>query len=238
MINIYNIFKWVFLFSFLIFLIKYTSQNRLSKKLKIDYIEIKTKEKRFLSSEDILKYINTSPHFDTSQLNIFNTKELEDLLDLHPGIDNAEVYTYQNGNIRILVNQKKAIVRIKTETDDFYLDEYGQKMKLCKNYFPKLLVATGKINDTHHKEIFDFVCLLRKSNFWNSQISQIYFSDDDIFLIPIVGDHKINIGNFNNISLKLENLYHFYNKAISFKGWQTYSDINLKFNNQIVCTKR
>ena len=47
MINIYNIFKWGFLFSVVIFLIKYTSQNRLSKKFKIDYIEVKTKEKRF-----------------------------------------------------------------------------------------------------------------------------------------------------------------------------------------------
>ena len=34
------------------------------------------------------------------------------------------------------------------------------------------------------------------------------------------------------------NLYQFYKVAMPVKGWQTYSDINLKFNNQIVCARK
>ena len=37
---------------------------------------------------------------------------------------------------------------------------------------------------------------------------------------------------------KLDNLYHFYKIAMDLKGWQTYSDINLKFNNQIICVRK
>lgn len=239
MINIFKILKWVFLFFILIFLVKFTNKNILNQTIKIDYIGIQAKEKKFLTIEGVLKYIkDLLPNFDNLTLNDFSANELENLLNLHPCINKAEVYTDQNGNIGILVKQKKAVVRIKNKTDDYYLDEYGKKMKLCENYFPKLIVATGDINFTHHQVIFDFVSLISESNFWNAQISQIYFSEDDVFLIPTVGDHKVNIGDFSNISVKLGNLYEFYTKVISNKGWQTYSDINLKFNNQIICTKR
>ena len=41
-----------------------------------------------------------------------------------------------------------------------------------------------------------------------------------------------------DINEKLENLYQFYKQAMPLKGWQTYSDISLKYSNQIVCTKK
>ena len=57
-------------------------------------------------------------------------------------------------------------------------------------------------------------------------------------MIPRVGSQKINIGDFENIAEKLDNLYQFYKVAMPVKGWQVYSEINLKFNNQIVCAKK
>ena len=49
---------------------------------------------------------------------------------------------------------------------------------------------------------------------------------------------KIHLGELVNVTKKLENLYQFYKQAMPVKGWQTYSDISLKYNNQIVCTKK
>ena len=48
----------------------------------------------------------------------------------------------------------------------------------------------------------------------------------------------INIGGFEDIVEKLDNLYQFYKVAMPVNGWQTYSNINLKFNNQIVCVRK
>jgi len=42
-----------------------------------------------------------------------------------------------------------------------------------------------------------------------------------------------------NLNLeRLDNLYQFYKVAMPLKGWQSYSRINLKFNNQIVCVRK
>ncbi len=239
MISFLKILNWFLLISVFIFVIKFTNRSILNQKIKINHISVVATEEKFLTDQNIFKYIKKLfPNLGNTKINRFQSAKLEAYLMLHPAIKNAEVYFEQNGNIGILVKQKKAVVRIKTLHDDYYLDEYGDKMKLCENYFPKLIVASGNINTTHHKEIFDFISFLSKSKFWYAQICQIHFAEEDIFLIPNIGDHKINIGDFNNISFKLDNLYKFYTKAISNKGWQTYSEINLKFNNQIVCTKR
>ena len=80
--------------------------------------------------------------------------------------------------------------------------------------------------------------LVNKSDFWKSQITQLHFYDNEFIIIPRVGDHKIYFGELLNINSKLENLFQFYTKVIPTKGWQKYKNVILKYENQIVCTKR
>ena len=51
-------------------------------------------------------------------------------------------------------------------------------------------------------------------------------------------EQKIYFGLLTNIHEKLDNLYQFYKQVMPVKGWQTYRDISVKYNNQIVCTKK
>jgi cell division protein FtsQ len=118
------------------------------------------------------------------------------------------------------------------------LDEFGRKMQISDNYTPKLVVATGEISAKNHIGIFEFIKLINNSDFWSAQITQIHFEHNNILLITRVGSQKINIGSFKNISEKLDNLYQFYIVAMPLKGWQNYSNINLNFNNQIVCVRK
>jgi cell division protein FtsQ len=62
--------------------------------------------------------------------------------------------------------------------------------------------------------------------------------NEDIILIPRVGYQQIVFGKPVNVEDKFRKLKLFYEKGISDKGWNNYSYINLKFKNQIVCTKK
>ena len=140
--------------------------------------------------------------------------------------------------MNVKLEQRKAIVRIKTTSADYYLDEDGLEMSLSRNYTPGVLVVSGDANTLHHEDIFSFVKTINKSEFWKSQITQLHFQEDEVILIPRVGNKKIHFGTLTDINEKLENLYQFYKQAMPLKGWQTYSDISLKYSNQIVCTKK
>ena len=51
------------------------------------------------------------------------------------------------------------------------------------------------------------------------------------------GDYKIDFGNLTEVDVKFKKLKAFYNKAFEDKTIQNYKAINLKYHNQVVCTK-
>jgi len=57
-------------------------------------------------------------------------------------------------------------------------------------------------------------------------------------LIPRVGAHLILFGSIDNYERKFRNLKIFYEQGLNNIGWNKYEKINLKFDNQIVCTKK
>ena len=237
--KIFIIFKWTLALALLVVLLMFTNVQQSIQKINLNDITIKESADNFVNEQIIYNYLTDNlVCLDSILITDFNKEKLENLLECHPGIKEVEVFASQQGGLDILIDQKKAIVRVKSNTEDYYLDEFGEKMQLSDHYIPKLVVATGEITTKDHSGIFEFVKKIDKSDFWNAQITQIHFEKDDIFLIPRVGSQKINIGDFENIAEKLDNLYQFYKVAMPVKGWQVYSEINLKFNNQIVCAKK
>ena len=94
-------------------------------------------------------------------------------------------------------------------------------------------------NNSYAQALFELANLLSEDDLWAYQIIQIHFSKDkEVILIPRVGNHKIIFGMLKNLEEKFQNLRLFYEQAIRLKGWNSYTDINLKFKNQIVCTKK
>tara|TARA_B100001758_G_scaffold247950_1_gene268954 strand:- start:20435 stop:21154 length:720 start_codon:yes stop_codon:yes gene_type:complete len=233
------IFKWV-LVTFLLFVIlSFTNDRQNNQLINLNDISIGLSENNFINKQIILTYlVEKNINFDSILLNDFQIEDLERILHLHPGIHDVEVFSNQKGDVSMLIEQKKPIVRIKSNYDDCYLDKFGQRIDLSDNYTASLIVATGKIEINNYKEIVAFINEINKSEFWKSQLTQLHYNDDDIILIPRVGDHKIHIESLDNIKEKLDQLYQFYNIALPAKGWQTYTDINLKYKNQIICTKK
>lgn len=237
--RVFLIFKWTLTIMLLVIMLAFTNERQAKQFVSLSEIHIIDSEDDFVNRSIVLAYLKRKNiSFDSLLFNDFKAAYIERMLKSHPAIKNVEVYTNQKGGVTVSIEQKKAIVRLKTNSDDYYLDEFGKRMELSDNYTPSLLVFTGNIERKMSKNIFDFINEINQSEFWKSQLTQIHFEGDNVILIPRVGEHKIHIGDLDNISEKLNNLYQFYNVALSVKGWQTYSDINLEYKDQIVCTKK
>lgn len=60
-------------------------------------------------------------------------------------------------------------------------------------------------------DLYKFALFLQENEFWNDQIEQIYvYPDNDIELIPRVGNHRIMLGTLDEFEEKLANLKLFY----------------------------
>jgi len=59
----------------------------------------------------------------------------------------------------------------------------------------------------------------------------------DFTLTPIVSRHIIEFGKAENIEAKFNKLKLFYKEGLGHHKWSKYRKINLRYKNQIVCTK-
>ena len=237
--KLFIIFKWLAAMILLVVILLFTNSRQDHQTIYLNNVMLVESQDKFIDEQMVLDYLqDESIFFDSILVTDFSKEKLENVLQSHPAVKQVEVFGSQKGDINILIEQKRAVVRLKGDNGDYYLDEFGKRMELSANYTPKLVVVTGEFSVKDHAGIYEFISNINKSEFWYSQITQIHFEKDEVLLIPRVGSHKVNIGSFNDIVNKLDNLYQFYKLAMPKKGWNTYSNINLEFENQIVCLKK
>lgn len=214
----------------------------------------------FIEEEDIFNLVYFELDTVVGRLiSDINTHHLEHKLNNHSAIQNTEVYKTIDGKLMIEIQQRTPIVRIFNELgESFYLDSTGKVMPPSSSYTSRVLIASGHIGELYSDivglnfsdledsikqqsildDLFKLSEFVRKHSFWNAQIEQLYVNKEyEIELIPRVGNHRIVLGDATAIQEKFDKLKIFYFKGLSKTGWNEYSVVNLKYANQVVCTK-
>lgn len=198
-------------------------------------------DKHFVTEEDVVYQLRKAGLNPIDRpMNDINTDRIESELLKNEMIASVEAYKTPSGMIKLEVCQKMPILRVISGGGNYYVDNEGSTMPVSRRYVAEVPVASGSVEkELAVTDLYKFALFLQKNEFWNNQIEQIYVhSDNEIELIPRVGKLRIILGTFHNFEEKLNNLQLFYEQAIPKVGWEKYSIINLKYKNQIVCTKK
>lgn len=175
---------------------------------------------------------------------------------------NAEVYTTLDGKLHIDVQQRNPILRIiNYNNEGYYVDNEGALFPLSNKYTARVLVANGNLNEPYNlrytrnaseakeadelgrvffiDDLYQLAKFIQGNDFYRSLVEQIYVNNDnEIEIVPKVGHFIILLGSVEDLNEKFENLESFMQIALPREGWEKYSFINLKYKNQIVCTKK
>lgn len=194
----------------------------------------------FVDDTDILRSIKRG-YGDILNQNItkINKDSIERLLVRNSVIKSAQVYFSLDGYFHVEIRQRKPVLRVLTG-GGYYVDEDGKTMPLSRKYTSRVVVATGEISKKFAcDKLYPFVMELNEDEFWDALIEQIVVvQGDELILIPKVGNFRIILGDLEKVDEKMEKLRLFLKEGIVKKGWNVYKEINLKFDNQIVCVKR
>ena len=183
--------------------------------------------------------------------------KLEKSVKANPYISECEVYQMTDGALEMKVVLREPIVRIiNEEGQQYYLDHFGYAMPINPGRPWRILIASGNITDKYvsldHSEqplssfsdsselrqIFPVAWFISRDNFLTSFIDQIYVNNKgELELVPKIGSQVIILGNAEDAGEKLENLRTFYQKIMNQIDWHEYKTINLKYKNQVVCSK-
>ena len=239
MTRFYQILRWAIILSLFICVIIFKPNIQRDSVLYLKNVVIISSDEKILDRTNVLEYLATYNYaIDSLNITSSDLQNLEKLLLAHPIVKNAQVFSDEIGMFSINVETKEILMRVKNHKEDFYIDTEGFKIPLLEYYTPRVIVITGDFSYDRNSKIIDFMNIISESNFWLSQIMQLHFSNNEMEIIPRIGHHKIYFGDLLNLDEKLDYLYSFYKYILPSKGWDTYKLISLKYNNQIVCTKR
>ena len=209
---------------------------------KFEVVVGNNESEQFINTEEIAKFVaEKGLNPEGKQLSEVNTNEIEEIIRSNPLIKKAEVFTTNNSTVKAVIYERKPVLRvISSNGQNYYVDDEATIMPLSQRFAAYLPIATGAIKEDFAKgDLYKFALFLRNDEFWNAQIEQIVVApNNDITLIPRVGDQQIILGKLTDYKEKLDKLMTFYQKGLNETGWNKYSVINLKYDKQVVGTKR
>lgn len=195
----------------------------------------------FITNAMITDIINQSSKNGKKIIKIkdIDISKTEKNLDTVPFISNSNVYIDLNGSININVGQKIPVARIKTPNEEFYLDQFGTKFSLSKNFSLPCLIVCGEIKAEEYKKLVKLTRLITEDDILKNHIISIDKDKKNNYnlLLNVTGGY-IEYGDLKNNHQKLTNLKEFYKQYLDYVGFGVYKKISLKYDNQIVATKR
>ena len=238
----------VFLIILLILLwskLNFAGKNRIINEVRV---EISTSDTsfQFLTQQEISNFVEDKIGNPIGKpASEVSLTELELELNRIPYIQRAIVYVSFDGKLKVQINERQAIAQIHSSSETFFFDTSGMIMKRNKIKGPNVIVINGNIpfKMTHGKkmghkkalELLEIAKFIHSQPLWNMQFEQCYVDKLERYLLfPRVGSHSIVLNNVVNLDRKFENLRLFYEKGLPQVGWNTYREIDISYEDQIV----
>lgn len=248
-----NISLWILLFGGFFTLLSFSTQKYQTRTCQDLVLNIKNANDFPLINEATIEQILADNNFRVRGQIIEDipVDQIESKITSLSHVRFSKVFANIDGNLVVEMVQKTPIARVFNKNgDSFYLDENGKRMDLSTLYSARLLSITsdqilgfisvaeteGNIEIERLVELIQFV---NSDPFWKSQLVQVHIDKNkEIELTPRVGNHKILIGNASDLRAKFEKLWAFYQSCNESGNWTAYKTLNLKYKDQIVCTKK
>ena len=234
----WNNIKLIVLFGVVIFLFAFASKRNGARPIKETKITFLGENNLFITNENVSKLlIQNHQGIKNVPKEILDLNHLENALKSNPMIKSAEVYLSVDGTLIAEVSQKTPIARVITNAS-YYVDDEGHSMPLSSNYAARVPLVTGKVDRKHLENVYKVAKKIREDAFLKTNVIEIHQDGEHhIYLRLRKCPFKVQLGKVVQLDKKINNLKAFYQKNLKDSTLNQYSMVNLKFDNQVVCTK-
>ncbi|UMB62110.1 cell division protein FtsQ [Lutibacter sp. A80] len=236
----WNYIKGFLLLSLVVFLYGFSHHKHTAKKVGDIVVEFGQGGNLFMNYDMVNKLLiqNGIPVLNEAKT-VIDLQKLEANVLSHPMVEKAAVFLTVDGVLKAKIKQRTPIARVVSNADSYYIDKQAKKMPLSENHSARVLLVSGNIIDKDIDEIYLLVTTILNDEFLKKQIVGVQKTQKNQFILKTrIGEQDIEIGAIDNLDSKFKNLKSFFNKTMADKTIDKYTSINLKYNNQVVCTKK
>ena len=239
-----KLFNWtnirlVLMFSLVIFLFSFTSKRNNDRKLSKAVVVFVGDNAPFVNQETVNKLLiennRDAQSIDKDKLDL---NKLEKVLNNHEMIEKSQVFVSVDGVLKALVKQKTPIARVFDGDKSFYIDYEGNVMPLSTNFTARVPLVSGEINKKNSKKLSELFRIIHDDEFLKKNIIGVQImSNGSLKMGNRNFNYQIDFGGVQRMKAKFNNYKAFFQKAVLDSSLHKYKTIDLRFAQQVVCTK-
>ncbi len=221
-------------------LTRHAREERLCNGIYLQIID--SARQNFVTAAELRQELGNLPQIarrlPVAQINI---DSLEKILRAIDKIESVRVQRYTDASIHITVEPMRPVARIFEPDRSYYINKDGKKISAEARYHVDVPVIYGNFPDSTFspRHLLPMLDQIRNNERWNTLMSMVKVdSPHDVLIIPAIRGLVFNIGTPDNLPSKLMRLERMLNEVLPVKGWEYYDTISVKWNGQIVATRR
>jgi cell division protein FtsQ len=190
----------------------------------------------------------------------------EQLIDLkkaiaaNPYVERCDIDLLLDGTLRIRARQRTPVIRLMANGNSWYISRDGVVMPVNRFYSARVPLAGGNFSNSQYltngnnllafadtnrtfaegnlHRVITLAGYVHNDALLRSMIDQIYIdAKGEIELFTFIGRQRILLGDISDLDHKFRNLISFYRSGPGITRLDQYKTINLKYRNQVVCSK-
>ena len=237
-------FNWanirlILMFSLVIFLFSFSSYRNNSRKLTKSMVVFVGEDAPFVNQETVNKLlIENNSNAKSIGKDKLDLNRLEKRLNSHEMIEKSDVFVSITGVLKAVVKQKTPIARVFDGDHSFYIDCKGNKMPLSANFTARVPLVSGGINKKNSAKLAELFRIIHNDEFLKKNIIGVQIMPNgSLKMLNRNYNYQIDFGGTVRMNAKLNNYKVFFQKAVLDSSLNKYKTIDLRFAQQVVCTK-
>jgi cell division protein FtsQ len=227
------------MFSLVIFLFSFTSNRNNNRKLSKSVVVFVGNGAPFVNQETVNKLlIENNKDAKSIGKDKLDLNKLEKALNAQEMIEKSDVFVSIDGVLKAVVKQKTPIARIFDGDNSFYIDYKGDMMPLSANFTARVPLVSGEINKKNSEKIAELFRIIYDDEFLKKNIIGVQIMPSgSLKMLNRNYNYQIDFGGTVRMKAKFNNYKAFFQKAVLDSSIHKYKTIDLRFAQQVVCTK-
>lgn len=191
----------------------------------------------FVNAEGVMRYLDQCHlRLKGTPMNDIDLKKVEQALAQSPYLESGECIKGQDGVLIIKVRQLVPVMRIIDGDKMYYVNRDGKQMPSSTSFSCDVPIVKGHFDAKYPPQrLLPLVNYVKNDSTLNALVAMFEYRDsNNIYMVPNIAGHVVNIGDAKDYENKFKKLLLFYRKVMPEKGWNAYDTISVKWRHQVV----
>lgn len=191
----------------------------------------------FVNPEGIMQYLDQCHlRLKGTPMADIDLKKVEQALAKSPYLESGECVKGEDGVLLVKVRQLVPVMRVIDGDNMYYVNRDGKRMPASTSFSSDVPIVKGHFTAAYPPQrLIPLINYVSGDSALNALVAMFEYRDsNNIYMIPNITGHVVNLGDASGFENKFKKLLLFYKKVMPEKGWTAYDTISVKWRHQVV----